>query len=554
MTSIPVPRRRSVSVRGAHRVIGARTPAHAVATLDEVEVAVVSRSANLSAVVPPEGSPWWPRVLLAVSAIAIAVSWGVVHSRGLVGLNGDEAAHLLHARRVLDSVSPGFGQVGQYWPPLFQLAELPFARFGYLYRTGWAGTIPAGLFYLAAVGSAYRLGVELTRDRRAGALAGLVLAANPNMLYLGSIPMMETSIVASVTWAAATLVRSARTLRFGDLCVAGACAGIACFATYGAWGLLAYGPACLAVAARRQGYPWSRVRFICVTYAAFVAYACALWLLWGYFIQHNPFYFLQLASAGGANSLPGSLAGRPRNLLFAIVNYGSAVVDVFGPVPTALAAGLIVVAFVRRKFVTPAGAALAAGGLAIATLMWSGAIGSPTYDALTHIKDPLASYLNVRYGLWLGPFVAAAVAVVVGRSRVRQITVAACLGVGLLWFAIPVMRTVTIPPASQRGAVVRTESFGKIFDSYYKSGKVLTFSPGAGDSIIWRTGLPAADFITEFNPKQFAAAVAYPRGSVRYAFIEPSASVSITLLQTRLGREGFSLIYNHQGYQLWEAK
>jgi hypothetical protein len=524
------------------------------ATLERTHLEPSESTAAANQAGKPVGSIWWFRGLLALATIAIAISWVIVHTSGLIGLNGDEAAHLLHARRVVDSVSPGFGQIGQYWPPLFQVAELPFAWIDPLYRSGWAGTIPAGLFYLASVAGAYRLGVELTGDRRAGAIAGFALGANPNMLYLGSIPMMETSIVASIVWAAASLVRATRTLEFKDVIFGGMFAGLASFATYGAWALVLYGPACIALAARRHNLDWQRVRFLGVSYAAMAAYPCLLWLLWCFFIQNDATYFLHVASLGGVHTLPAALAGRPHNLLFALANYGFAVMDIFGPVPTVLALGLLALAVVRRRFLSPVGAGLAAAGVAIAAMISGGAIGSPTYAAVTHLRDPLASYLNVRYGLWMGPFIAAAAAIVAGSSRRRQIVVGSALAVSLLWFGLPAMRAVAVPPKSQRGVVVTNASLGKIFKSLYKSGEVLTFSPGSGDTIIWRSGLPASDFITQFNPKQFAPAFAHPAGHVRYVFIEPDAPLNLDPLKARLPIEGFRLIYNHHGYQVWEAQ
>jgi hypothetical protein len=115
------------------------------------------------------------------------------------------------------------------------------------------------------------------------------------------------------------------------------------------------------------------------------------------------------------------------------------------------------------------------------------------------------------------------------------------------------MHAVTVPPKSQRGVVLRNESVGQIFKGFYKSGKVLTFSPGSGDTIIWRTGLSASDFITQFNPKQFGPAFEHPRGHVRYVFMEPDAPLNLAPLRARLPGEGFSLRYDHGGYQLWEA-
>jgi hypothetical protein len=526
-----------------------------VASLPVATAEVVAPKAS------PSGSKVWPRLTLALACVAIAVSWTIALRTHVIGLNGDEAAHLLHARRVTDSVSPGFGQIGQYWLPFYQLIEIPFTSVGYLYRTGLAGTIPSGLCYLAAVLGAYNLGLEITRDRAAGALAALSVGANPNLLYLGSIPMMETSIIATLMWATATLVRANRTLSFKDLMIAGSLAGVASFATYGAWGLAIYGPAVLIVTARSRNMSWRQTRFIATVYGAAAIYPALLWMAWCLYIQHDALYFIHVAAKGGANTLPGALAGHPRNLLFAIVNYFCTVLDVFGPVATIVIVGVLVVAAVRRKFLAASGAGLAAAALSVLTLTNNGALGSPTYAALAHLQHvPLATYINVRYGSWIAPFLAAAVALAAGKSRRRQLAMAALLLVGLSWFAIPKMEEVAIPPGNQRAAPLRNEALGAEMRKYYDGGKVLTFSPGSGDTIIWQSGLPSATFITQFNPEQFTPAFRHPLGHVRFVFIEPDAPLNLSPLRDLLQKENFQLIYSlrtskngQYGYELWKA-
>src|SRR5438105_344363 len=45
------------------------------------------------------------------------------------------------ARRIIDSLTPGFGQIGAVWPPFPQVAMIPFVMSDYLWRTGIAGWI-----------------------------------------------------------------------------------------------------------------------------------------------------------------------------------------------------------------------------------------------------------------------------------------------------------------------------------------------------------------------------------------------------------------------------
>src|SRR2546423_6627622 len=69
----------------------------------------------------------WRRGTIAVGAAASILSTVLVHLTGASGLWKDEPSHLLHASRFFDSLTPGFGQLGNYWPPLIHWAQLPFA-------------------------------------------------------------------------------------------------------------------------------------------------------------------------------------------------------------------------------------------------------------------------------------------------------------------------------------------------------------------------------------------------------------------------------------------
>src|SRR5687767_7461335 len=102
-----------------------------------------------------KGHPLEALAVMAVLGIlsAGAVAWFYLH--GYTLYFGDAESHLHHARRILDSRSPGLDQIGSPWLPLPHLAMLPFAMNQFLWTTGLAGAIPAALAFVIGSGFFY---------------------------------------------------------------------------------------------------------------------------------------------------------------------------------------------------------------------------------------------------------------------------------------------------------------------------------------------------------------------------------------------------------------
>ena len=58
------------------------------------------------------------RLLAAVALLAGLAAWIVYLNDGLVLAHYDAKAHLVVARRVIDSLTPGWRQIGAVWLPL----------------------------------------------------------------------------------------------------------------------------------------------------------------------------------------------------------------------------------------------------------------------------------------------------------------------------------------------------------------------------------------------------------------------------------------------------
>ena len=148
----------------------------------------------------PKAGPSWPAAL-AASFAAIIWSW----RHGAMLNYGDAVAHLHIARRVFDSRTPRFSQLGSVWLPLPHILLIPFVQNYAWWANGLAGVIPSALAYIAACAGIYRLARHWLRPA-AAALALAFFALNPNLLYLQTTAMTEPLFLCEMIWIVVWLV------------------------------------------------------------------------------------------------------------------------------------------------------------------------------------------------------------------------------------------------------------------------------------------------------------------------------------------------------------
>src|SRR5580692_5121769 len=112
--------------------------------------------------------------LVAAAIFAAAIMY--VQRAGATLYFGDAEAHLDIARRIVDSRTPGWSQVGTTWLPLPHLLMLPLVRNDWLWRTGLAGAITSGMAMAIAAAflfaSARRLYLNAALSEKSQAAAG----------------------------------------------------------------------------------------------------------------------------------------------------------------------------------------------------------------------------------------------------------------------------------------------------------------------------------------------------------------------------------------------
>ena len=233
-------------------------------------------------------------------------------------LYGDAVAHLNIARRVTDSITPGFRQLGTVWLPLPHILSLPFVFFDKLWQSGIGGSfVSMAAYVLATVGIfrfTYRAG-----SRAAAWIATLIFAANPNLLYMQSTAMTESLFLATVIWSVIAVAEFSRAARAADLpgCNRAMRSALlwlsaAMLTRYDGWFLAGCAFIALVLIALRSPGLRGRLRKPLLKFALLCSVVPVLWLSYNYALYHNPLEFANGPySAKGIEQRTASAGGPP---------------------------------------------------------------------------------------------------------------------------------------------------------------------------------------------------------------------------------------------------
>ncbi|MEX2273396.1 MAG: hypothetical protein WD690_18140 [Vicinamibacterales bacterium] len=138
----------------------------------------------------------WP-VLVGLAALFAALLAAIIYTQhGLALSHYDARAHLVVARRILDSLTPGWWQIGAVWLPLPHVINLLPVQWDWSYRTGASAIAFSVVSMGVAAYAAAHLLQRATGSRLAGAATAALLVTNASVLYLHATPMTEPLLIA----------------------------------------------------------------------------------------------------------------------------------------------------------------------------------------------------------------------------------------------------------------------------------------------------------------------------------------------------------------------
>ncbi|NRD09167.1 ArnT family glycosyltransferase [Rathayibacter agropyri] len=498
----------------------------------------------------PAPMPWWRQaweslgrpvtgrqvpgtvVVLVVALLVGFVACLVTTSSGINLAYADTQSHLAISRRIIDSKSPGFTQLGTVWLPIPSLVLIPFAQSLWLWHTGWAAGL-LGMICLAGTAcGVYRISARVGHLRAGRITAVLLVLANPGILYSFSTAMTEPVLIVTMVACFSGLahwVTSRRSLSAGEMMVfSGLPAAAATLSRYEGWVLVFGGTVVvLIVAWRRKRSFFYAVKMACA-FGILPLVAIVWWLVYNFAVYSNPLEFMngQYSAANLQKAVADAgLLAYQGNAGLTLWTYNWAVLETSGLVTVALGlAGALVLAWRRG---------ISDDALVIWLMIVSYAFSLLSlYLGQTHMNNDHTlptNWWNNRYALSVLPFLAVLAAVLVDAlRRLPRVGVGALglvlvlLGAQTAWWAQNLDRNAVIAEAS--GYVQLKEASGataaaRFLGEHYDGGGVLMDESAAGNALLPEIGIPLAEYYNRSTGELFDEALADPATHAKWVFV-----------------------------------
>jgi hypothetical protein len=440
---------------------------------------------------------------------------------GLTLSHYDAKAHLVVARRVIDSLTPGWTQIGAVWLPLPHVLNLLPVQIDACYRTGASAVALSVLSFGLMAYACTRLILDATGSR-AAALSGLaVVALNPDILYLQSTPMTEPLLLGLTALSVALLSRWVESDATRSRAPAGLAMAAACLTRYEAWPMTVAAVVVAGLALWRRGLPFPTAARRVAGLAAFPAAAGVAFLVQsrltvGHWFVSDGFYVPDNPDTGRAFKTVGSIWWASHHLN----GYGVLLCGVAG-------AAAVLITGLRSRSRASLLVVLAMAGAA--ALPWYAFFGGHPF--------------RFRYVVPLVPALAVWAGIGVGLLRRYRVAAAALLIALTLIETRPfsLSSPVVVEAQLDREHAIGRQTVTEFLRGHRDRGLILASLSSLSHYVqeLSRIGVNVRDVVHEGNGDLWAAALESPRFRVRWILIEELAEGGDALAARAKAHPGF---------------
>ncbi|MWV51322.1 hypothetical protein GRS96_18790 [Rathayibacter sp. VKM Ac-2803] len=527
-----------------------------------------ARWADLGASPPGRRVPGSVTVFVAVVVLGALASVVSVSSGAGIAYR-DEQLHLSIARRLFDSASPGFQQLGTVWLPVPHLILAPFV-IDFEWWVSGAGAAIVGTLCLGLSASAlYRIAARMRSGRTARLATVAAFVSSPAVLYVFTTPLTEPVLIAGLLGCVAGLARwvtARRRHSIGETAVfCGIPLAIAVMSRYEGWALLAGGAVLVAVVSFRRDRRIGAAVASAFGLALPSLAAIAWWLAYNTAIYGNPLEFANgpfsaaelqrgITEAGLVTT-----AGDPG---IAVYVYVWSIVQAYGPASVVLAA-LGAAALAVRDGLSDRFLLLALTGVpALFSLVSLAAGQSVIYSDHTLPTG----WWNTRYALVAGLVTSVMIGylvqtVIEARSRVAGRAFRAVVGAAVLagltgqsvWMlGEPERVAVLAEAADQRVAFADLRRSFTWLGRQYEGGGILVDE--SQNPFVLDLRLPLVELVDYAAGEAFVRAQEDPAGAVEWILLnEDNEADTITRVLSRHPErlDRFALVHSDGPYRIY---
>lgn len=487
-------------------------------------------------------------VVIVTAAFTVSNGWALAYP--------DAQSHLTIARRIFDSLVPGFTQLGTVWLPLPTILLIPFSLSLPLWSSGWGAAMLGAICMAATASACYRIAARIGLGRAGRLTAPVLLLSNPSLVYQHTTALSEPVLIMFLTACTAGLASWAtvkRPMSAGEIMVfCGLPATGAVLSRYEGWALIASGSLFIAIVALRRHRDLSgalRVRRAVKAVASFVlwpAIGVVWWLSYNFVVYGDPLEFMRGQYSASALQAPLLEAGLLSYKGFAglsLWSYHWAVIGTAGAVTLVVAAVGLVVAAARFGVDDRAAVVwLLATGWAFSLLsLYLGQTQMNNMHTLPQV------WLNNRYALVTLPWLAVLVGVLVdwlrdaARTAERRArpadprggwrasaaiastwVVALLLAVQGAWMlSAPSANSAILAEGRQyldEKAVNGADAAAAYLGEHYDGGLILMDESASTKSLLPQIGLPLREYLNRATGDLFVEALEDPAAHAEWLF------------------------------------
>jgi len=342
------------------------------------------------------------------AVMAAAVRW--FYTTGAILNQGDAEAHLGIARRIVDSRTPGWAEVGTTWLPLPHLLMALLVKDDWMWLTGLAGAIPSAICTALAATFLFAAIRRLMSSTLCATAGAAVFLLNPNTLYLGSVPMTEAILAGSLCSVFFFTVRFAATRGWGALIGASVAAFAGTLTRYEAWFILPFVAIYIAMQSGRRRFAKA------IAFCFLAGLGPLIWFAHNYWYFRDPLYFYR--GPWSAKALQGDVPYPGKgNWPVAIHYFFAAGWDVVGFAGLVICAVGVVLAIARKAW-------WPALFFSLSPLFYIWGIHSSGNPIFVPNMEPHGWY-NTRYAMALLPLTAFGAALIARFGKASAATVVA---------------------------------------------------------------------------------------------------------------------------------
>lgn len=464
----------------------------------------------------------------------------------------DAISHLVIAREMFDSISPGLGQLGAVWPPMTHLLLMPLVMNDFLFHSGLAGTIISTISTSVTAVVLFRIARLHFDSVLAGLLACSLFVLNLSVMYMGVVPMMEMPFMMFFTisvyyiqqWYYIYSRDDGRNIwkQYRSIIKAAFAISCATLTAYEGW-FLPFGLLFLLLLVASTSHKKASKCRIHGIIAAAVPYSFAgiiLWLVWNFLVQKDPLYFVT-----GPYSTKVEISMMIPFSNYMYLNLIGSLSIIFGASEAMYGTPVLILSVVgallyfymyRRRKVLPFSLLLLVM-LLIPTLSDFAAMVAG-YQQILPSKN--GGWSNGRYIVFIAPFFAITsvsfMVFVAKRSRMTVLTILSVCFVIAIWIStfglqvFDVHKVVALNDPDSMIPFLRSDQLAlhtgtALKKLYARDGDVLLFAaPQHSQEIMFQSGIPLKNFIDIGSGKYWNTSLANPWTYAEYIVLDRSST------------------------------